>query len=243
MIAGRRLPTGAVIAGSRLPADAPKGAVLARALICALACALAAAPSTAPSAAPSAAPPAAPPAASKPDEAVPPCEACHGAHGEGMAAAHVPRIAGQSAEYLKKQLDDYAEGTRDNPVMSNFAKALSDQQRSTLAARYAAMRATPRPPATALNAVQRERGHQLAYQGDEQRRVAACNSCHGPDGIGVLHAAPYLAGQSADYLTSALKSFQQDTRRNDAGESMRSVAKQLDDADIAAISGYFSSTQ
>jgi cytochrome c553 len=158
-----------------------------------------------------------------------------------MAAAHVPRIAGQSAEYLKKQLDDYAEGTRDNPVMRNFAKALSEQQRSTFAARYAAMSAASRPQTTTLNAVQLARGHQLAYQGDEQRRVAACNNCHGPDGIGVLHAAPYLAGQSADYLESALKSFQQDTRKNDAGESMRSVAKQLNDADIVAISGYFAS--
>jgi cytochrome c553 len=45
-----------------------------------------------------------------------------------MAAAHVPRIAGQSADYLKKQLDDHAVGTRDNPIMANFAKALSEQR-------------------------------------------------------------------------------------------------------------------
>ncbi|MDP9009999.1 MAG: c-type cytochrome, partial [Pseudomonadota bacterium] len=167
--------------------------------------------------------------------------ACHGAQGEGMAAAHVPRIAGQSAEYLKKQLDDYAAGTRDSPVMTNFAKALSDEQRTTFAARYAGMSAAPLPRARTPNSVQSARGHQLAYQGDEQRRVAACNNCHGPDGIGVLHGAPYLAGQSADYLASALKSFQQDTRRNDAGELMRSVARQLNDADIVAISGYFAS--
>jgi cytochrome c553 len=197
-------------------------------MIIAGACALAA--NTAPS-----------PAAKPAEPAAAPCEACHGAHGEGMAAAHVPRIAGQSAEYLKKQLDDYAEGTRDNPVMKNFAKALSDTQRSKFAARYAAMSAASRPQPTTLNAVQLARGHQLAYQGDEQRRVQACASCHGPDGIGVLHAAPYLAGQSAEYLASALKSFQQDTRRNDAGELMRSIAKQLNDADIAAVSGYFAS--
>jgi cytochrome c553 len=170
-----------------------------------------------------------------------PCDACHGAHGEGMAAAHVPRIAGQSAEYLKKQLDNYADGTRDNPVMTNFAKALSEKQRIKFAMQYASMTAPPSPQPKALNAVQLARGHQLAFQGDERERVQACNGCHGPDGIGVLHAAPYLAGQSADYIASALKSFQQDTRRNDAGESMRSVAKQLNDADIVAISGYFAS--
>jgi cytochrome c553 len=172
---------------------------------------------------------------------LPPCEACHGAHGEGMAAAHVPRIAGQSAEYLKKQLDDYAEGTRDNPIMRNFARALSEKQRSQFAVQYAAMLAPSGREDTAVNGAQLARGHQLAYQGDEQRRVQACDGCHGPDGTGVLHAAPYIAGQSADYLASALKAFRDGTRKNDAGELMRSVAMQLDAADIAALSTYFSS--
>jgi cytochrome c553 len=168
-----------------------------------------------------------------------PCEACHGAHGEGMAAAHVPRIAGQSSEYLKKQLDDYADGTRDSPIMTNFAKALSEKQRIKYAMQYASMPVPQSPQPKTLNAVQLARGHQLAFQGDERVRVQACNSCHGPDGIGVLHAAPYLAGQSADFIASALKSFQQGTRKNDAGEFMRSIAKQLNDADVIAISGYF----
>jgi len=185
--------------------------------------------------------PQAKPAGTKPAAEAPsaPCEACHGAHGEGMAAAHVPRIAGQSAEYLKKQLDDYADGTRDNPVMTNFAKALSEKQRIKYALQYASMPTLLGPQLKTLNTVQLARGHQLAFQGDERIRVQACNSCHGPDGIGVLHAAPYLAGQSADYIASALKSFQQGTRKNDAGELMRSVAKQLNDADVVAISGYF----
>jgi len=173
--------------------------------------------------------------------AAPPCEACHGAHGEGMEAAHVPRIAGQSADYLRKQLDDYASGARDNPIMANFAKTLSGQQRAKFAARYAAMTAPHVPTAQTASAAQLARGHQLAYQGDETRRVQSCNACHGPDGIGVAHAAPYLAGQSAEYLASALKAFHEGTRKNDAGELMRSVASRLNDADIAAVSGYFAS--
>jgi cytochrome c553 len=198
-------------------------------MILAMPCALA-------QAAPSAKPSGATPAAEAPAA---PCEACHGAHGEGMAAAHVPRIAGQSAEYLKKQLDNYADGTRDSPIMTNFAKALSDKQRIKYAMLYASMPMPQSPQPKSLNAVQFARGHQLAFQGDERVRVQACNSCHGPDGVGVLHAAPYLAGQSADYIASALQSFQQGTRKNDAGELMRSVAKQLNDADVIAVSGYF----
>jgi len=168
-----------------------------------------------------------------------PCDSCHGANGEGMAAAHVPRIAGQSAEYLKKQLDDYASGARENPIMANFAKALSEAQREEFAKRYAAMSGpylrelVPTPQELA-------RGHQLAYQGDESRRVQSCNGCHGPDGSGVAHAAPYIAGQSAEYIGSALKAFQTGTRKNDAGEQMRSVAMRLEDADIVAVSAYFS---
>ena len=182
------------------------------------------------------------PAPAKPAAApTPPCEACHGAHGEGMAAAHVPRIAGQSADYLQKQLDDYADGTRDNPIMRNFAKALSEQQRAKFAARYAAMSAPYLAQAKSPDAVHLARGHQLAYQGDEAKRVQACNGCHGPDGVGVPHAAPYLAGQSAEFLTSALKAFQDGTRKNDAGQLMRSVVERLDDADIAAVTGYFAS--
>ena len=174
--------------------------------------------------------------------AAPPCEACHGAHGEGMAAAHVPRLAGQSADYLQKQLDDYAQGTRDNPIMRNFAKELSGQQRAKFAARYASMSA-PYIAQSALSAASLARGHQLAYQGDETKRVQACNGCHGPDGIGVALAAPYLAGQSAEYLASALTAFRQGTRKNDAGELMRSVAKRLDDVDVEAVSGYFGSLE
>lgn len=185
-----------------------------------------------------AASPAAPAAAAA---EIAPCAACHGQHGEGMAAAHVPRIAGQAADYLQKQLDNYADGTRDNPIMTNFAKALSEAQRAKLAARYASMSAPYLPEATPINAQALARGHQLAYQGDETRRVQACNGCHGPDGMGVPRAAPYLAGQSAEYLAGALKTFQQGTRKNDAGQLMRSVAQRLDDADIAAVSGYFAS--
>ncbi len=156
-----------------------------------------------------------------------------------MAAAHVPRLAGQSAEYLAKQLDDYADGTRDNPVMRNFAKALSEKQRNEFALRYASMSAPMISEAVTLDSPQRARGHQFAYQGDQQKRVQACNSCHGPDGSGVLHAAPYLAGQSEDYLVSALRAFRDGTRKNDAGELMRSIAVRLTDADIAAVSSYF----
>jgi cytochrome c553 len=52
-------------------------------------------------------------------------------------------------------------------------------------------------------------------------------------------AAPCLAGQSSEYISSALKAFHAGSRKNDAGKLMRSVAGHLADADIAAASAYF----
>ncbi len=169
------------------------------------------------------------------------CQGCHGVHGEGNAPAAIPRLAGQSAEYLREQLEDYASGKRTNPVMQNFAKPLTPTDIEALAAYFSSAHA-PRSvnPSTASEA-QLDLGRRLAQQGSEVKRVQACNSCHGPDGMGVLHAAPYLAGQSAGYLTSALTAFHEGARQDDPGKLMSSVAGQLDAADIAAAAGYFAS--
>jgi cytochrome c553 len=169
------------------------------------------------------------------------CQGCHGVHGEGNAPAAIPRLAGQSPEYLRKQLEDYASGDRANPVMKNFAKPLTHADIVALAA-YFSTAAAPRTVITSTaSPAELDLGRRLAQQGSEAKRVQACNNCHGPDGVGVLHAAPYLAGQSAEYLTSALTSFQQRTRKNDPGQLMTSVAGRLDTPDIAAASAYFSS--
>jgi cytochrome c553 len=169
------------------------------------------------------------------------CVGCHGAHGEGLPAGHIPRLAGQAADYLAKQLRDYASGARENPVMQNFAKPLSDADRTAVSDYYASLSAPYAAQSAKPTAVQLVRGHQLAFQGAEAKRVQACDNCHGPDGSGLPHSAPYLAGQSAEYLAAQLQAWQQGTRKNDGGKLMASVAAQLDDADIAAVTAYFGS--
>jgi cytochrome c553 len=168
------------------------------------------------------------------------CQACHGAHGEGMVDGARPRLAGQSAHYLDKQLRDFASGARDNAIMGAIAKGLNDQTRSRLVAYYASLPvpAALEPAAAAAHA---QRGHQLAVEGAEGKRVQACNNCHGPDGSGVALSAPALAGQLAPYLAAQLKLWQRGGRKNDAGDLMSSVASRLDDADIAAVTSYYSS--
>lgn len=58
--------------------------------------------------------------------AVPACQRCHGAHGEGSGA--VPRLAGQHADYLSAQLLSFNMRTRYHDKMDNNVGALSQDQ-------------------------------------------------------------------------------------------------------------------
>ncbi|HUP08116.1 MAG TPA: c-type cytochrome [Caldimonas sp.] len=184
------------------------------------------------------------------------CASCHGASGEGNAAANFPRIAGQSIGYLQRQLDAYANGARTNPVMMPIAKALDDAQRRAVAAHYAALPAgtgnatagnatkpTATPKATATTAASNAssaRGRQLASVGDENERVQACANCHGPGGIGQAPDYPYLAGQLAGYLQAALAEWKSGTRNTDPSGQMPLIAQRLSDADARAMAAYYS---
>ncbi len=61
-----------------------------------------------------------------PARQIPPCAGCHGAHAEGMAT--FPRLAGQHAPYLLKQLLVIQSALRTAPVMHGVVKDLSRQQ-------------------------------------------------------------------------------------------------------------------
>jgi cytochrome c553 len=61
-----------------------------------------------------------------PANGVPPCQACHGAHGEGNSV--IPRIAGQHADYLKKQLEAFRSTLRTSDVMHANTANMTDSQ-------------------------------------------------------------------------------------------------------------------
>jgi cytochrome c553 len=63
---------------------------------------------------------------------IPPCASCHGAHGEGLAT--FPRLAGQHAPYLLKQLLVIQNALRNAPVMHGVVKNLSKEQMLAVAA-------------------------------------------------------------------------------------------------------------
>jgi hypothetical protein len=55
------------------------------------------------------------------------CAACHGQSGVPTDPKTIPVIWGQERSYLFKQMRDYRNGERDNPIMSPIAKGLAEE--------------------------------------------------------------------------------------------------------------------
>jgi len=162
------------------------------------------------------------------------CAACHGETGVS-ANPMWPSLAGQQAGYLASSLKAFKEGARKNDLMSPMAAALSDADMQNVAA-YFAKASCSAPGGDKAK----------AELGKAKAAAAGCAACHssgglrspGKDGVSGTQAWPNLAGQHADYLAIALKSFQ-DGSRNHA--VMTSVAKTLSASDIDNLAAYYAS--
>ncbi len=169
------------------------------------------------------------------------CVACHGADGNSQITTY-PKLAGQHAKYIEKQLQDLKLGAssagkqgRYDPVMSAMAMPLSDEDISDLAAYYSSLPISANStPEDVVNT-----GKVLYTAGDASRGLTACIACHGPRGNGTeLSGFPKISGQHADYVKAQLLKFRDDSRENDMNAMMRDVAKKLTDADIETLSKY-----
>lgn len=168
-----------------------------------------------------------------------PCMACHAVNGGGQPAAGFPRLAGLPKAYLRKQLEDFANGSRDNATMLPVVGALTDAERDAVVKYYSALPVpTPAPAQLPKDSVA-QRGQQLAMRGRWSDALPGCEQCHGPGGVGVGNHFPPLAGQSAVYISNELNAWKQGSRHNDPLQLMQSVASRLSDDDIAAISAWY----
>lgn len=182
--------------------------------------------------------PAAPAKAAKPDlvkgeqgyTAV--CAACHGADGNSAIPAN-PKLSQQHPEYLVKQLQEFKEGKRDNPIMKGFASTLSDEDMRNISYWVTTK------PAKAGFAKDKELvmlGERIYRGGVPDRQIAACAGCHSPNGAGIPSQYPRLSGQHADYTATQLTAFRDGKRKNNA--QMTGVAAKLNDREIRAVSDY-----
>jgi cbb3-type cytochrome c oxidase subunit III len=166
------------------------------------------------------------------------CAACHGADGNSATPAF-PKLAGQSQEYLVKQLHDFKAkpgekvAARQNPVMAGIVASLSEQDMVNVAAYFAAQSTKP---GVARDAATVPLGEKIYRGGIAEKRVPACASCHGPTGQGVPIQFPRVSGQWADYLAAQLTAFQQGTRNNNG--PMHEIADRLSDKEVKAVADY-----
>lgn len=165
------------------------------------------------------------------------CASCHGDAGQGKL--NTPRLAGQPAEYLKKQLQDFRSGLRHNESMAFVVRALSDEDIDRVARYYAGidLRSTVVPSLGG----DLERGRLLAEKGDWKTDVPACFSCHGMSGEGVAPGFPALAGQQPDYIFAQLAAWHAGERKNSPQKLMDGIARRMTPDDMRAVSDYLGS--
>lgn len=162
------------------------------------------------------------------------CAACHGTDGNSPGSQW-PRLAGQHASYIVKQLQDYKSGARENAIMSGMAAALSEQDMQDLAAYYSIQKTkygTADPAYVSL-------GEKIYRAGIKDSGVPACMACHGPAGKGNPAANyPALAGQHAEYTEAQMQSWKTEARANDQNAVMRTIAGPMTNEQIKAVSSY-----
>jgi cytochrome c553 len=175
------------------------------------------------------------------------CAGCHGDDGEGRVAQSAtlgeqgifPRLAGQPAAYLYRQLWSFAHGWRSSAAMPPMADGLTPADWADIAVHLEHLTATAYspPPAIANDLV--ELGRSIATLGRPDRGVSPCARCHGPSGIGVAPYFPALMGQDARYITAEIIAFRGGQRRNAMLRLMDPVAHGLEAQEIEAVAGYF----
>lgn len=166
------------------------------------------------------------------------CVGCHGIVGYQATFPEihkVPMISGQSEKYIIAALTAYKKGERKHPSMRGIAESLSEQDMADVAAYYSKKStkkasAQPSQPSAEVQA--------LLTKGN-------CASCHGANfSMPINETYPKIAGQYADYLYVALKSYKADPKSTVLGRNnaiMGGIAKQFSNNELKLLSKYMGS--
>jgi cytochrome c553 len=156
------------------------------------------------------------------------CGTCHGINGRSFKVNY-PILAGQAAPYILRQLHDFKEGRRSDPIMNSIMPALTDEDMRNLAVFFAA--SEPHSSTSESDPIRAIRGKKLAES-------AECISCHARGSGASGGQFPRIEGQHRSYLVKQLKDFRDGRRANDRG-IMHRIAESLTDADIEDLGNYF----
>ena len=160
------------------------------------------------------------------------CITCHGPKGQS-AIGTWPKLSAQHAAYTAKQLRNFKEGSRANPIMMGMAATLTEQDMVNIAAFLSKQ---PVSQGVAQNKETIQLGQSIYRGGIAAKGVPACAGCHSPNGAGIPAQYPLLGGQWADYSYAQLAAFSNGTRKN--GPMMTTIATKLSDQEMKAVADY-----
>ena len=137
------------------------------------------------------------------------CSACHGAGGEGNVALNAPKITGQEAWYLERQLKNFKHGLRGSDANDTFgaqmapmAATLTDDAAINNVVAY--ITSLPDSDAPSMISGNVTRGGEI---------FVTCKSCHGSAGQGIWALnAPRLQGANDWYMVRQLENYKRGIR-------------------------------
>ena len=162
------------------------------------------------------------------------CFICHGIEGESSSPVF-PRLAGQNATYMARQLADYHSGKRKSSTMKPMVEDLTPADFQALGAYFASR---PTIGHAVADPELAQMGRFIYARGNPYSGVAACATCHGGDAHGTT-TLPRLAGQHAQYTENQLKLFNTRERTND-NAVMHGIASKLTELELKAVASYIS---
>lgn len=153
------------------------------------------------------------------------CFRCHGEDGNSLRE-YIPNLASQNAAYLFTQFEKFANGQRENYVMSKIAPSLTTDERIAIAVYFA-----DKPVLSRAQGVMPDAKGKKVYD-------SLCYACHGTAGHGDQQY-PRIAGQPYVFLEKTLLSFKNNDpqRRN---SPMTGVIQNLTEEDLRAVASWVS---
>ena len=165
------------------------------------------------------------------------CQGCHGEYGISMEGL-IPKLAGQYANYIAKEIRNYQAGIRSHQIMNAMAATIaSDQDLADIAAYFASQNKM------AGDGTGNPTGEEIFLHGDLSKMRLACVNCHGVRGKGLeskISMFPVIGGQQKDYIRRQLINFRDGYRTNSPNGIMNRITNSLTDSEIDSLAEYIS---
>jgi cytochrome c553 len=161
------------------------------------------------------------------------CQGCHKADAAGVREGVYPRLTGQHASVLIKQITEIRAGIRSNPKMLPFVEdpAIAMEEIGDIAAYLSTLTSV------------RENGkgaEDMSARGKKLFTDNKCYVCHGKNGEGdAAKSYPVVASQHYGYLLREMKWIKQGVRGNSNPDMVKAIAR-FSQSDLEAVADYLS---